>query len=152
MLVAAVLPALLAGPAAGANEHERLTCLDRLRRDYGTCVRETRERCEQEFNGRLGGCFDGPNCPDACVGTQTTCMKEPLFARDGCRLACQADGKVAQRGCRVEVDRETCRRTARVKAMKCKEQCNRRAAPRVQRCRDDFSACLRTCAKEERVR
>jgi hypothetical protein len=101
------------------------------------------------MEGRLGGCFGGPECPTACLGAQEACVKEPLFERDGCRLASQADGRVAQRGCRVEVDRDACRRTARVKAMKGKRQCNRRAAPRIQGCRDAFSECLRACAKEE---
>jgi hypothetical protein len=144
-----LLPALLAGPAAGATEQERLECLTRTRREYGTCLRDAQERCRTEFEGRLGGCFPGPECPTACLGAQEACMKEPVFERNGCRIACQADGRVARQGCRVEVDREACRRTARVKAIKCKDQCNRRAAPAIQRCRDEFSDCLGVCAKQE---
>jgi hypothetical protein len=149
MLLAAVLPALLAGPAAGGTEQDRLECLGRIRRDYGTCVREAQDRCRQELEGRLGGCFGGPACPDACLAAQKDCSKQPLLERDGCRLACQADGRVAQQGCRVEVDRDACRRTVRVKGTKCKEQCNRRATPEIQRCRDAFSECLRDCARKE---
>jgi hypothetical protein len=144
-----VLPTQLAGPAAGGTEQERLECLGRIRRDYGVCVRQAEDRCRQELEGRLGGCLGGPECPNACLASQETCAKQPLLERAGCRLACQADGRVAQQGCRVEVDRDACRRTVRVKAMKCKEQCNRRAAPEIQRCRDAFAECLRACAHKE---
>ncbi|HWP67629.1 MAG TPA: hypothetical protein VNO26_17150 [Candidatus Limnocylindria bacterium] len=145
-MLLAVLPALLAGPAAGATEQERLECLGRIRRDFGSCMREAQTRCRQQFEARLGGCFGGPECPQACLAAERTCSKQPLLERDGCRLACQADARVEQRGCRIEVDREACRRTVRVKAIKCREQCNRRAGPAVLRCREQFSECLRTCA------
>lgn len=144
-----MLPALLAGSAAGATEDERLECVGRIRRDYGMCLREARDRCQQALEGRLGGCFGGPECPNRCLASQADCSQQPLLERDGCRLACQADGRVAQRGCRVEVDRDACRRTVRVKAMKCKEQCNRRAGPAIHRCGDGFSECLRACARKE---
>jgi len=148
-MLVVLLPALLAGPAAGGTEQERLQCLDRVRRDYGVCVREAQDRCRQDLEGRLGRCFGSPECPNACLATEKDCSKQPLLERDGCRLACQADGRVGQQGCRVEVDRDACRRTVRVKAMKCKEQCNRRAAPAIQRCRDGSSECLRACAHGE---
>jgi hypothetical protein len=149
MLVAAMLPALLAGSAAGGTEHERLECLGRIRRDQGMCLRAAQEHCQREFEGRLGGCFGSPECSDACLATQAACSKQPLLERAGCRLACQADGRVARKGCGAEVDRDACRRTVRVKAMKCKEQCTRRAAPAIQRCRDAFSECLLACASKE---
>jgi hypothetical protein len=148
----AVLPVLLAGPAAGAPDpqqrqrQERLDCLGRIRRDFGSCVREAQTRCRQEFQGRLGSCFGGPECPGACVATEQACSKQPLLERDGCRLACQADAKVEQQGCKIAVERESCRKTARVKLAKCREQCSRRAEPAVQHCRDAFSECLQACA------
>jgi hypothetical protein len=152
-MLLAVLPVLLAGPAAGATEQqkqsqERLECLGRIRRDFGTCVRDAQTRCRQEFEGRLGGCFGGPECPGACVTTEQQCSKQPMLERNGCRLACQADAKVEQQGCKIEVDRESCRRTARVKLIKCRDQCNRRAAPAVQQCRDAFQQCLQACASK----
>jgi hypothetical protein len=143
-----MLPVLLAGPAAGATESERLQCLGRLRGDYGRCLRQAQAECQGDFRGKLGGCFGGPACPDRCLAAEEACLKDPLFERDGCRLACQADGRVARQGCSVEVDREACRRTARLKTVKCREQCNRRAAPLVRGCREDLSECLRACAKE----
>ena len=151
-MLLAVLPVLLAGPAAGAQDpkqkqqQERLECLARIRHDFGSCVHDAQTRCRQEFEGRLGGCFGGPECPGACVATEQECSKQPLLERDGCRLACQADAKVEQQGCKIEVDRESCRKTARVKLTKCREQCSRRADPAVQHCRDAFSACLQACA------
>jgi hypothetical protein len=147
LLLAVALPALFVGPAAGGTEQERLECLGRIQRDYGVCVHQAQERCRQELEGRLGGCFGGAECSDECLASQNACTKEPLLGRTGCRLACQADGRVAQQGCRVEVDRDACRRMVRMKSMKCKEQCNRRAAPMLQRCREAFSECLRACAR-----
>ena len=146
-----MLPVLLAGPAAGASEQqkqtqERLECLGRIRRDFGTCVRDAQTRCRQEFEGHLGGCFGGPECPTGCVTTEQQCSKQPMLERNGCRLACQADAKVEQQGCKIEVDREGCKKTARVKLIKCRDQCNRRAQPLVQRCRDEFQQCLQACA------
>lgn len=150
MLLAVTLPALWLEPAAGATqEQERLGCVSRIRREFGSCVRDTQARCRGEFEERLGGCFGGPECPGACVAAEAACSKQPLLERAGCRLACQADGRVAQQGCRVEVDRQACRRTVRVKAVKCREQCNRRAGPAIGRCRDAFSDCLRACARQE---
>jgi hypothetical protein len=144
LLLAVTLPALLAGPAAGATEQERLTCLGRLRSDYGRCLRDAQAHCRQEFEERLGGCFGGPDCPGGCLATERECSKQPLLERDGCRLACQADGRVA-----VEVDREACRRTVRMKAAKCRAQCDRRVGPALGSCRDAFSDCLRACARKE---
>ena len=148
-MLAVLLPApLCAGPAAGGSEQERLQCLGRLRSDYGACVRQAQERCQTEFQSRLGGCLGGPECPDACLATERDCTKEPLFERDGCRLACQSDAKVAQQGCRLDADPEQCKRTARTKGVKCKQACTRSAQPRVQACRDASSECLRACAKQ----
>jgi hypothetical protein len=119
-----------------------------LRRDQGVCIRQAQERCQQEFRGRLGGCFGGPDCPQRCLETGDACEKEPKLERDGCRLACQADGRVGLQGCRIEVDRDACRKTVRTKTLKCREQCNRRAAPALQQCRNALADCLRACAKE----
>jgi len=148
MLLAAGAPAPAKGPAAGAAEQERLDCLGRLQREQGGCIRQAQERCQQEFRERLGGCFGGPSCPEQCLATGDECEKEPKLERDGCRIACQADGRVGQQGCRIEVDRDGCRRTVRTKTLKCREQCNRRATPPLQRCRNALADCLRACAKE----
>lgn len=146
MFLAVLLPALPIAPAAAATEEERLECLGRLRRDLGTCLRDAHTRCRGEFEGRLDGCFSRPECPAGCLAAQEECRKPLLLERDGCRLACQADGRVAQRGCRVEVDQDACRRTQRVKTMKCRYRCNRKASPALQGCRNTFSECLRGCA------
>jgi len=128
---------------------DRLDCLNRVRRDQGICLKVARERCETEFRGKLPGCFGGPACPSGCAATLDACLEPLLADRDGCRLACQADQKVAIQGCRLAADRESCRRDARVKAVKCKDRCGRIIEAPRRACRAGFDDCLRSCAESE---